>query len=80
MFGLCQILAFVDYLKSKLRPADFRALWTFALSTLGALFALGLILLSFSGKVAPWTGRFYALLDPSYAKVNGRQVVGRGLT
>ncbi|KAH1004655.1 dolichyl-diphosphooligosaccharide--protein glycosyltransferase subunit STT3A [Dendroctonus ponderosae] len=68
VFGLCQILAFVDYLKSKLSPADFRALWTFALSTLGALFALGLILLSFSGKVAPWTGRFYALLDPSYAK------------
>ena len=23
-----------------------------------------------SGKVAPWTGRFYSLLDPSYAKNN----------
>lgn len=22
----------------------------------------------FSGKVSPWTGRFYSLLDPSYAK------------
>lgn len=24
--------------------------------------------LTFSGKIAPWTGRFYSLLDPSYAK------------
>ena len=22
------------------------------------------------GKIAPWTGRFYSLLDPSYAKNN----------
>ena len=24
----------------------------------------------FLGKIAPWTGRFYSLLDPSYAKNN----------
>ena len=24
----------------------------------------------YSGKIAPWTGRFYSLLDPSYAKNN----------
>ncbi len=23
-----------------------------------------------AGKIAPWTGRFYSLLDPSYAKNN----------
>ncbi|KAG8034791.1 hypothetical protein G9C98_007867 [Cotesia typhae] len=34
VFGLCQIHAFVDYLR----------------------------------KISPWTGRFYSLLDPSYAK------------
>ena len=26
--------------------------------------------MTLSGKVAPWTGRFYSLLDPSYAKNN----------
>ena len=26
--------------------------------------------MTISGKVAPWTGRFYSLLDPSYAKNN----------
>ena len=25
---------------------------------------------NYAGKVAPWTGRFYSLLDPSYAKNN----------
>lgn len=25
-------------------------------------------LIVFLGKVSPWTGRFYSLLDPSYAK------------
>ncbi|KAL1513173.1 hypothetical protein ABEB36_002618 [Hypothenemus hampei] len=68
VFGLCQILAFIDYLKSKLSSVEFDTLLSFAISTVGAILAIGLILLSLSGKVAPWTGRFYALLDPSYAK------------
>jgi dolichyl-diphosphooligosaccharide--protein glycosyltransferase len=28
------------------------------------------IILTITGKVSPWTGRFYSLLDPSYAKNN----------
>jgi dolichyl-diphosphooligosaccharide--protein glycosyltransferase len=27
-----------------------------------------MLFLFFSLEIAPWTGRFYALLDPSYAK------------
>lgn len=27
-------------------------------------------LLCVAGKISPWTGRFYSLLDPSYAKNN----------
>ncbi|XP_066258601.1 dolichyl-diphosphooligosaccharide--protein glycosyltransferase subunit STT3A [Euwallacea similis] len=68
VFGLCQIHAFVDYLKKKLNSSDFDMLISFSISTIGAVLAIGLIFLSLSGKVAPWTGRFYALLDPSYAK------------
>lgn len=68
VFGLCQICAFVDYVRSKMSSADFQALLSFALSTVGAIIGVGLIILALSGKIAPWTGRFYALLDPSYAK------------
>lgn len=28
------------------------------------------LFLLWSGKISPWTGRFYSLLDPSYAKNN----------
>lgn len=70
VFGLCQIYAFIEYIRSKLNNTEFDSLISFAMSTIGALLAVGLIVLSLSGKVAPWTGRFYALLDPSYAKVH----------
>lgn len=68
VFGLCQILAFVDYLRSKLTEQDFATLFTALLYTVGSLLAIGVGLLSLSGKISPWTGRFYSLLDPSYAK------------
>ncbi len=35
-----------------------------------SILAIGLGAMTLSGKVAPWTGRFYSLLDPSYAKNN----------
>jgi dolichyl-diphosphooligosaccharide--protein glycosyltransferase len=35
-----------------------------------AIVGAGLGVMTLSGKVAPWTGRFYSLLDPSYAKNN----------
>merc|ERR1719186_372718 len=70
VFGLCQILSFVDYLQSKLSPAHFNPLWQSFLYLCGVLFA-GLVgVIALSGKIAPWTGRFYSLLDPSYAKNN----------
>merc|ERR1712012_775615 len=37
---------------------------------IAAIICTGLAILTLSGKVAPWTGRFYSLLDPSYAKNN----------
>merc|ERR1719234_1892905 len=37
---------------------------------ISGIICTGLAILTLSGKVAPWTGRFYSLLDPSYAKNN----------
>jgi dolichyl-diphosphooligosaccharide--protein glycosyltransferase len=34
----------------------------------GVLFVVVFGILTLSGKISPWTGRFYSLLDPSYAK------------
>lgn len=70
VFGLCQIHTFIDYIRSRLSREQFeilfRSLVIFAaivgLSAFGVATALG--------KISPWTGRFYSLLDPSYAKNN----------
>ncbi|XP_066926454.1 dolichyl-diphosphooligosaccharide--protein glycosyltransferase subunit STT3A-like [Clytia hemisphaerica] len=70
IFGLCQIHAFVDYLRFRLSAKHFEILFK-SLVILSATIA-GIIgaILTITGKVAPWTGRFYSLLDPSYAKNN----------
>ncbi|XP_060518289.1 dolichyl-diphosphooligosaccharide--protein glycosyltransferase subunit STT3A isoform X2 [Cylas formicarius] len=68
VFGLCQIVAFTDYLRSKLTIEEFETLFAFLMYTLGAILTIGAGALALSGRIAPWTGRFYSLLDPSYAK------------
>ncbi|CAF0758329.1 unnamed protein product [Adineta ricciae] len=67
-FGLCQLFSFIEYVKSKLTKTQFDTLFSFALVTVGFAAAGAGVVLWASGKIAPWTGRFYALLDPSYAK------------
>ncbi|KAL2295875.1 hypothetical protein Nmel_017400 [Mimus melanotis] len=70
VFGLCQIHAFVDYLRSKLNPQQFEILFRSVISLVGfVLLSVGAVLM-LTGKISPWTGRFYSLLDPSYAKNN----------
>lgn len=70
VFGLCQIHAFVTYLQANMSATNFNVLFrtvvTIALAAAGLTFGVA----TFLGKIAPWTGRFYSLLDPSYAKNN----------
>ncbi|KAG0722984.1 Dolichyl-diphosphooligosaccharide--protein glycosyltransferase subunit STT3A [Chionoecetes opilio] len=70
VFGLCQIHSFVDYVRSRLNKAQFEVLFRAVISTVVATGILALVMLTAMGKIAPWTGRFYSLLDPSYAKNN----------
>ncbi|KAL5277580.1 STT3A family protein [Megaselia abdita] len=68
VFGICQIKAFVNYLKSKMTKEYFEVMFQAITSTvlIAAMFIVAVLV--FTGKVSPWTGRFYSLLDPSYAK------------
>ncbi|XP_038208582.1 dolichyl-diphosphooligosaccharide--protein glycosyltransferase subunit STT3A [Zerene cesonia] len=67
-FGLCQLYAFTDYLRSRLSPQNFEVLFKALLTTLLATLGTAVVVLTVTGKISPWTGRFYSLLDPSYAK------------
>uniref|UniRef100_A0A4W3H813 Dolichyl-diphosphooligosaccharide--protein glycosyltransferase subunit STT3A n=1 Tax=Callorhinchus milii TaxID=7868 RepID=A0A4W3H813_CALMI len=70
VFGLCQIHAFVDYLRSKLSTQQFEVLFKSVISLVGLVVLAAGTVLVLTGKISPWTGRFYSLLDPSYAKNN----------
>uniref|UniRef100_A0A672NLC7 Dolichyl-diphosphooligosaccharide--protein glycosyltransferase subunit STT3A n=1 Tax=Sinocyclocheilus grahami TaxID=75366 RepID=A0A672NLC7_SINGR len=70
VFGLCQIHAFVDYLRSKLNTQQFEVLFKSVISLVGIILLSAGAVLMLTGKISPWTGRFYSLLDPSYAKNN----------
>ncbi|KAH0553908.1 dolichyl-diphosphooligosaccharide--protein glycosyltransferase subunit STT3A [Cotesia glomerata] len=68
VFGLCQIHAFVDYLRSKLSESDFDLLFRGLIASMLTISCVIGGILTITGKISPWTGRFYSLLDPSYAK------------
>ncbi|KAH3744959.1 oligosaccharyl transferase, STT3 subunit [Pelomyxa schiedti] len=68
MFGILQLYAVITWVRSKMSPDHFRiflrGLLTLAAGLFGTLFVVAWI----TGYISPWTGRFYALLDPTYAK------------
>jgi len=70
VFGLCQIHSFIEYLRANMTSENFNILFKSLVIIIASIIGVGLGVLTLSGKVAPWTGRFYSLLDPSYAKNN----------
>jgi dolichyl-diphosphooligosaccharide--protein glycosyltransferase len=70
VFGLCQIVAFAQWMRSKMPEEKFQIIFRSVLLVVAGVAGLVLIVATFLQKIAPWTGRFYSLLDPSYAKNN----------
>lgn len=68
VFGLCQIHAFIDYVRSKISKEHFDILFKALITAVVVVVVTVGAILTITGKVSPWTGRFYSLLDPSYAK------------
>ncbi|KAI9787394.1 MAG: oligosaccharyl transferase stt3 subunit [Peltula sp. TS41687] len=70
VFGLLQIVAFVEYIRQQVPSKQFQTLLR-ALVLLIFLVSLGaLVLLTVTGVIAPWSGRFYSLWDTGYAKIH----------
>ena len=68
IFGLIQLICFTEILRSHINNEQFK---TLSQALVGIIFvaAVGaLVVLTYSQKVAPWTGRFYSLWDTGYAK------------
>ncbi|KAF8628942.1 hypothetical protein AX15_003631 [Amanita polypyramis BW_CC] len=68
VFGLLQIVAFAQLVRSHISSKQFRTLLFYSVIATGVLGALGIVFLTYKGWIAPWTGRFYSLWDTGYAK------------
>lgn len=67
VFGLLNLYVFAKWIKSFTSDRTFRGLQQLLLFTALGLGALSAFIGVVSGFIGPWTGRFYTLLDPTYA-------------
>ncbi|KDE07519.1 dolichyl-diphosphooligosaccharide-protein glycosyltransferase subunit stt3 [Microbotryum lychnidis-dioicae p1A1 Lamole] len=70
VFGLLQLIAFVQLVRSHVPEAQFKVLFRAALGVGLTMIFGGLWFMTRSGKIQPWTGRFYSLWDTGYARIH----------
>jgi dolichyl-diphosphooligosaccharide--protein glycosyltransferase len=68
VFGLLQLHCFINYLRSLLPADSFRVIFRAAILSGAGLLTAAVVIGTYTGYISPWTGRFYSLLDPTYAK------------
>ncbi|KAL8246053.1 hypothetical protein R6Q59_007277 [Mikania micrantha] len=69
VFFLIQVFYFLVWVKHMLNDTKlFQALLRIGVTSAVGLGAIALGVGTASGYISPWTGRFYSLLDPTYAK------------
>jgi dolichyl-diphosphooligosaccharide--protein glycosyltransferase len=70
VFGLLQIVAFAQLVRSHLSSKQFQNLLLVSVIAAGILGTGAIVGLTYKGWIAPWTGRFYSLWDTGYAKIH----------
>ncbi|CAO1617776.1 unnamed protein product [Sympodiomycopsis kandeliae] len=68
VFGLLQLVAFAEFVRSLVPSQQFKILLRSAVAGIFLIAFTGFCVMSYNGKIAPWTGRFYSLWDTGYAK------------
>ncbi|XP_070712300.1 dolichyl-diphosphooligosaccharide--protein glycosyltransferase subunit STT3B-like [Pempheris klunzingeri] len=70
VFGLLQIVAFTDYMKSLMKPNYFKLFLHYIVGSVITLGIVVLLVFEYTGIISPLTGRFYSLFDTGYAQVH----------
>ncbi|KAG0635907.1 Oligosaccharyl transferase STT3 subunit-domain-containing protein [Tuber brumale] len=70
VFGLLQLVGFVEFVRCQVPSRQFKTLLKALIFIVFALSSAVLVLLTVSGVIAPWSGRFYSLWDTGYAKIH----------
>lgn len=68
VFGLLQLHGALNWIKSTLSAESYRTFFRYGVITGLSIGVLGFAIGTLTGYISPWTGRFYTLLDPTYAK------------
>ena len=63
-------MGFVDFIRAGVPSRQFKTLVTGFAVGVFAIALAALVLLTVTGVIAPWTGRFYSLWDTGYAKIH----------
>jgi dolichyl-diphosphooligosaccharide--protein glycosyltransferase len=71
VFGLLQLVGALKFVQHRLTRKQFIALFIAVVATTFCVGLLMITLLTYTGYIAPWSGRFYSLWDTGYAKVSG---------
>ncbi|TKR58035.1 hypothetical protein L596_030659 [Steinernema carpocapsae] len=70
VFGLVQLVAVLRYAKNRITAKQFMTLFIGTVAITFVVGLLSLVLLTYYGYIAPWSGRFYSLWDTGYAKIH----------
>lgn len=70
MFALLFAVGVLKYLQSILSKSEFKSLVIFGGLISAVVVFMTVVVLTYTGYVAPWSGRFYSLWDTGYAKIH----------
>jgi len=67
-FGFLQVFSAIRWIRSYIGDKLFKAFFRVAFISAVTIALTAAIIGQITGYISPWTGRFYSLLDPTYAK------------
>ncbi|CAH1998077.1 unnamed protein product [Acanthoscelides obtectus] len=70
VFALMFAVCFLKHLQSVTSKSEFKSLVIFGTLIAASVVFLAVVLLTYAGYIAPWSGRFYSLWDTGYAKIH----------
>ncbi|KAG8199845.1 hypothetical protein JTE90_015843 [Oedothorax gibbosus] len=70
VFVLLNAYACLKYLQSFMTRSELKTIFVFSVAAIGVLVFLSVVVLTYAGYIAPWSGRFYSLWDTGYAKIH----------
>ncbi|XP_025084661.1 dolichyl-diphosphooligosaccharide--protein glycosyltransferase subunit STT3B-like [Pomacea canaliculata] len=70
VFALLNVYAFLRYIQTFLTKAEFRYFFFLAVTVAAGAVFTAVVVLTWAGYIAPWSGRYYSLWDTGYAKIH----------